>query len=67
MLPKPVKDVLRLILATLLPVAFIALKTLYPDFPLSQDTFVNLVIWVVGLLLGGWNLNHLWRNYIVKS
>jgi hypothetical protein len=50
------KNILRLVLGVLLPVIFVALKTLYPDFPLSQDTFVMLVIWAVGLLIGGWNL-----------
>jgi len=67
MLPQPVKDILRLILATLLPVAYVALKLLYPDFPLTQDTFVGLVLWVIGLLLGGWNLNYLWRKYVTKN
>ena len=65
MLPQPVKDFLRLLLVTLLPLAFVALKMLYPDFPLSQDTFVNLVLWAVALLIGGWNLNFLWKKYVV--
>lgn len=63
MIPQPIKDILRLLLATLLPIAYVALKIAFPDFPLSQDTFVALIIWVVGLVLGGWNMHYLAVKY----
>lgn len=50
------KQLLRLVLGVLLPVAYVALKKLYPDFPLMQDSFMALIFWVLGLLIGGWNL-----------
>lgn len=65
MIPQPVKDLIRLIIVTLLPIAFIAIKTAFPDFPLSQDSFVALIVWAVGLLLGGWQANYLWHKYVV--
>ncbi len=56
MIPQPIKDFIRMLLVVLLPVFFVVVKKTFPDFPLSQDTFVNLIIWAIGLLVGGWQL-----------
>lgn len=48
------KSVLYALLAVILPVAFGWLVGLVPGFPLDGETFVALVLLIVGLVIGGW-------------
>ena len=48
------KNVLYALLAVILPIAFGWLLGLVPSFPLGSEEFVALVLWIVGLLVGGW-------------
>lgn len=49
------KNILFMILGVLLPLAFTAIVNVYPDFPFAQSDFVEGVLWIIGLLIGGWN------------
>lgn len=57
------KNLLRVILLALLPVVYGLIKSLYADFPLNQQQFVDLVLWVVGQLIGGWLIGRLMLHY----
>ncbi len=61
----PIKEILRLFLTFVLPFIFAIVKTKFPDFPLNQDTFAALLIWAIGLLIGGWQFSVALRNIII--
>ena len=50
------KEYVRLVLGALLPVAYTLLKQKNPDFPLAQDKFVELILYLIGGAVGGWQL-----------
>lgn len=50
------KNLLYSMLAVLLPLLYSLLLGKYPDFPLNQGETVALLLWLIGLLVGGWNL-----------
>lgn len=59
------KNLLRLILLALLPVLYGLLTGRYPDFPLhSPQLFVDLVLWIIGLVIGGWQALKLMAHYV---
>lgn len=51
------KNVLYAILSALIPLGFSALTGKYPDFPLDLASFGASILWIVGLLVGGWQFN----------
>jgi len=48
------KSVLYAVLVTLLPMVYNLLIAKYPLFPLDQGSFSALLLWLIGLPLGGW-------------
>jgi len=48
------KSMLKAVIAVLVPFFFTMLIAKYPDFPLTADQLVSLVLWLVGLVIGGW-------------
>lgn len=57
------KNVLLAILMAILPMVYTAITGGHPDFPLDQQSFIALVVWLVGLLVGGWNAGMGWLKY----
>jgi hypothetical protein len=51
------KNVLYAVLAALGPVVYSIITGALPAFPLSSPDFVLLMLWVVDLLIGGWQLS----------
>ena len=49
-----VKELIKAALLAILPFIYAALTGKFPDFPLDVEAFTGLVLWVLGLLLGGW-------------
>lgn len=58
------KNVLYAVLSALIPLGFSALTGKYPDFPLDLGSFTAAILWIVGLAVGGWQLNTA-KNYEV--
>lgn len=61
----PIKQIILAIILALAPILFSFITKEFPDFPLDQGAFVALIVWVVGLLVGGWNLKaavHKWTT-----
>jgi len=56
------KSLLKAVLAALVPVVYTVLVTAYPDFPLPQDQFVQTVLWIIGMAIGGWQVNNAVRG-----
>ena len=50
------KNVILAVLGSVIPFLYSALVGKFPDFPLDQSNFLAIIIWVVGLAIGGWNL-----------
>jgi len=50
------KPLLKAILAILIPVVYNAILGWNATFPLPQSDFVNLMLWVIGLPIGGWQI-----------
>jgi len=50
------KDMLKVFLGALLPTLYSMLIAKHPDFPIFLDEFVSVILWIVGLLVGGWGL-----------
>jgi hypothetical protein len=50
------KDLLKVFLGALLPMLYTMLSSHYPDFPMFSEDFVSLIMWIVGLAVGGWGL-----------
>jgi len=51
------KHILYAVIGALIPFGYSAVTGQFPDFPLGADVFSALIIWVVGLAIGGWQLN----------
>lgn len=57
------KNILYLFLSVLLPVIYqIGIKN-NPSFPLSENQFIETLVWVIGSIVGGWNLRTLSVNW----
>jgi len=55
------KPLLKSILAIVLAAVYSALKAKYPDFPLVQSDFIEVVLWAIGGIVGGWQ-THIFIN-----
>ncbi len=51
------KNLLYAVLAAVLPVVFSVIVGFVPTFPLAEPDFILLVLWVVGLVIGGWQVS----------
>lgn len=58
------KNVIAAMLGVVIPIAWSAITNSQPDFPLTIDSFTELVLWAVGLVIGGWNAKVLRFNYL---
>ena len=61
------KDMLKIFLGALLPALFTQLVSHYPDFPLFAEDFTAIILWIVGLLVGGWGLNAMYVKTCLKK
>lgn len=50
------KNLLLTFLGILCPIVFDEIIKADPTFPLSNEMFTDLVIYLIGFLVGGWNL-----------
>jgi len=57
------KSMLKAIIAVIIPFLYSALIGKVPDFPLTGDVFLQLVLWIVGLAVGGWQANKVLSGY----
>ena len=53
------KSLLKASLTALLPIGYAILQGKFPDFPWSQEGFVQTVLWLIAFLVGGWQANNL--------
>ena len=53
-----IKDVVKALLSTLLPILYGLLTDKYPDFPLSSTDFTSLFTWLVFLVFWGTGVYH---------
>jgi uncharacterized membrane protein YqjE len=51
------KPIIKALLAVLVPVLYGVIASAYKDFPLDAAKLTDVILWVVGLLLGGWQLS----------
>lgn len=61
------KQIIFIVLSALLPAAYSALIVAFPDFPLQLEGFTELILWVVGILVGGWNFGKVLSVEIVRN
>lgn len=57
------RNILYAILGVILPLAYQELVGKFPTFPLDNNGFVTLILWVIGLIVGGWNVKSIVVNY----
>ncbi|NLI41960.1 MAG: hypothetical protein GX421_12435 [Caldisericales bacterium] len=50
------KNVLYAVLAVLLPLVYEFVVDAVPSFPLDATNFIGVVLWIIGLLIGGWQV-----------
>lgn len=51
----PWKNLLLTMLGILVPLLYSLIVSKFPDIPITQDNFMALIVYFVGLLIGGWN------------
>ena len=51
------KKILYSMLSIILVSVYTFIKHKFPMFPIEKDTFINFVVWVIGLALGGWSVH----------
>jgi hypothetical protein len=61
------KNILLAILGTIAPFLYSYLTGALPGFPLDAQTFSALLVWLVGLLVGGWSAAKAKLEYTVKT
>lgn len=61
------KDMLKIFLGALLPALFTQLVSHYPDFPLDGSDFTAIILWIVGLLVGGWGMASMYMKARIKK
>lgn len=61
------KNVLSAVVSVLVPFIYTALIEEYPDFPLAQVEFIEAIVWIVGLVVGGWNIKSARLIYLEKK
>ena len=50
------KDYLYMILSIALPVIYTAIKAQNPDIPILENNFIELILWIVGSAINGWEM-----------
>jgi len=50
------RNILYAVLGVILPLIFKEIITADPNFPVTEEIFVKLVLYLLAFLVGGWNL-----------
>jgi len=50
------RNILYAVLGVILPLIYQELIGARPDYPQGESDFVTQVLWLIGLLVGGWNI-----------
>jgi len=50
------KPIIKALITVLIPVFWGWLKDAYQDFPLTSEQLLAIVLWIIGLVIGGWQL-----------
>ena len=58
-----VKEIVVLVLSTLLPVVYSLIQANNPDFPLTQSQFVELILYILGGIID----TAVFQNFRVKA
>jgi hypothetical protein len=56
------KNLLYAVLGVIIPLAFQELILKFPEFPLDSESFLQLGLWLIGLVVGGWNAASLYHR-----
>lgn len=56
------KPILKAMISALIPILYSLLVAKYPNFPLSSEQLLALILWILGIGVGGWQLNNLTKN-----
>jgi len=57
------KELLKGIIGLVIAFLYSLLIKQYPDFPLGVGQIIALILWIVGLLIGGWQA----KLYFIKK
>lgn len=61
------KDLLKSVLGPLVAYLYTQLISHYPSFPMFDEDFVAVILWIVGLVVGGWGLAAMWMKSKLKK
>lgn len=50
------KNILAAVIAALVPILYSYFIIKFPDFPIPEGFTLAFLLWLVGMLVGGWNL-----------
>lgn len=50
----PWKDYLKMIVLFAIAISYSLLKYAFPDFPLGEEIFTALIVWIICAFGGGW-------------
>lgn len=48
-------DIIKALVAALVPILYAIIIAKYPNFPLSLEQTIALILWVLGLFFAGWH------------
>jgi len=51
------KGMVRAVVSAAVPFVYSLLMAKFPDFPLAEAGFLELILWVVGMMVGGWQVS----------
>ena len=52
-----IKDYVILVLSALLPVAYSLIIARNPELPITENQFIELILYIVGSALASWKIN----------
>lgn len=56
-IPYTVKNILYALLSVLVPLLYNTITNWQPDFPVTNQAFFELILWAIGLVIGGWQVS----------
>lgn len=57
------KSIVKMTLAIALPVIYSIIKAKNPDLPITESDFIELIVWIVGSAIGGYQA----KAFMVKK
>jgi xanthosine utilization system XapX-like protein len=51
------KEILKALIAALVPILYALLKNVLPEFPLTASQLLELILFLVGFAIGGWQVS----------